>query len=65
MHDDIDAAHTILDQVGIGDRSNVRREWRIKPVQPYDFVPFRLERPNKSLAEMTGASGYKNPHGTD
>ncbi len=65
MHDDINSAHAAADEIGVGNRADVRRERRVKQVEPCDFVPTPLECADESLAEMAGTSCDKNSHGTD
>ena len=65
VHDDIHAAHALFHEVGVGNRSDVRRERRIKQVEPSHFVPTRLECSDECLAQMPGASRDKNPHRID
>ena len=52
MHDYVDTAHAVVDEIGIGDRTDMGRKPGIQQIESGDFVRAVLQRSDESFSEM-------------
>jgi hypothetical protein len=62
MDDDIDPAQAIPNEVGVGDRADLRRKGRLDPIEPHHLLSTLPEGSDETFTEVPGASSHEHAH---